>query len=138
MLLISKNKSNKDENLFLRPINQSVTTVATNVEEDSGEEVRINRENILRCISKKKGNSGTGGNSEPTYLRGHCAKMSHESRHRHDVDEEWPNEVVRKLCGNHGARHRQVTSLRGLRANPDRRATLPMPPSPEELCLTCF
>lgn len=31
---------------------------------------------------------------EPTYLRGHCAEMSHESRHRHDVDEEWPNQIV--------------------------------------------
>lgn len=47
MLLMAK-KMNKHENLFLRAANNSVSTVATDVEEKSGEEVGINRENSLR------------------------------------------------------------------------------------------
>lgn len=42
----------------------------------------------------KRGMAGGGGFPEPTYLRGHRAEMSHESRHRHDVDEERPQQIV--------------------------------------------
>lgn len=58
MLLIAK-KMNKYENLFLRAANNRLSTVAMDVEEKSGEEVGINRENSLRSnfqgSKKKKG-----------------------------------------------------------------------------------
>lgn len=60
---MARKKTNKDENLVLWPANMSVPMVATGLEEISGEEVEINRENIYSLISKKKGKNGLGGTS---------------------------------------------------------------------------
>lgn len=54
----------KDENLALWPANLSMPTVATGLEEISGEEVEINRENIYSLVSMKKGKNGLGGTSQ--------------------------------------------------------------------------
>lgn len=45
---------NKDETLFLWASNTSVSTVATDLGESSGDEVEINRENILLSILRTK------------------------------------------------------------------------------------
>lgn len=50
--------------LALGPANLSVPTVATSLEEISGGEVEINRENIYSLVSTKKGKNGPGGTSQ--------------------------------------------------------------------------
>lgn len=60
VLSMARKKVNKDGNLALWPANMSVPTVATGLEEISGE-VEINRENIYSLISKKKSKPRLGG-----------------------------------------------------------------------------
>lgn len=86
---------NEDEALALSTANTGASTAAAGLERVSGEEVAMNRENILLSNFYEDSKNGLGvGKKRATYLRGHCAEVSHESRHRHDVDEEGPNQTV--------------------------------------------
>lgn len=72
-----------------------MSTVATDVEEKSGTRWELTEKTVYALISKEvKMKWRGGGVSGPAYLRGHYAEMSHKSWHRHDVDKEWPNQIV--------------------------------------------